>query len=422
MAAEAEVQFSHFLDEHGLGSFQMRLMVWSILIALIDGYDIGAIAFAAPHLIAEWHVAPKALGLVLSASNIGVLFGSQIFGWIGDTYGRKSALITANLLFGVFTFIAAYSTDLTQLSWLRLIGGFGIGGVIPNVVAINAESAPRHLRATLAIIAVGLVPLGGAFAGFASAALVPQHGWQVLFEIGGVVPIVIALAAILGLSESIKYMTMHDNQRRKPEALIAAIRPDFKVLPNAAASLPRHRHFVRRRCADRQLDRLCRIELDARASARDFLRRCAGARHPVRHQRGRRHDLPDLVARQRLRLAARHRPARRHRRPVPRRLFAGLPVEELYMWSAIPFAAGAVLCFAIHVFNNARLKAHPELAKAQQSPLPACGEKSGIHDLIGGSRVRGRCPDSQDGGQALSPVSRTVFARHPLSARGERTF
>src|ERR1700692_4708984 len=118
MAAEAEVQVSHFLDEHGLGSFQVKLLVWSVLIALIDGYDIAAIAFAAPRLIAEWHVPPKALGLVLSASNIGVLFGSQIFGWIGDTFGRKSALIGANLLFGIFTFAAAYSGDLTQLSIL----------------------------------------------------------------------------------------------------------------------------------------------------------------------------------------------------------------------------------------------------------------------------------------------------------------
>ena len=41
--------------------------------------------------------------------NIGVLFGSQIFGWIGDGYGRKTALILSNLLFGIFTFIAAYS-------------------------------------------------------------------------------------------------------------------------------------------------------------------------------------------------------------------------------------------------------------------------------------------------------------------------
>src|SRR6201981_1125868 len=143
MAGEAEVQVSHFLDEHGVGAFQIKLIFWSILIALIDGYDIGAIAFAVPSLIKEWHIAPKDLGLVLSASNIGVLFGSQIFGWVGDRYGRKTALILCNLLFWVFTFIAAYSTNLTEMTVLRLIAGLGIGGVIPNIVAINAESAPR---------------------------------------------------------------------------------------------------------------------------------------------------------------------------------------------------------------------------------------------------------------------------------------
>src|SRR6202020_1317169 len=135
---------------------------------------------------------------------IGVLFGSQIFGWIGDRYGRKTALILSNLLFGIFTFIAAYATNLTELSALRFVAGLGIGGVIPNLVAINAESAPRNLRATLAIIAVGLVPLGGALAGFAAAALVPAHGWQILFEIGGIVPILFALAPLVTAPESVK--------------------------------------------------------------------------------------------------------------------------------------------------------------------------------------------------------------------------
>jgi AAHS family 4-hydroxybenzoate transporter-like MFS transporter len=46
-------------------------------------------------------------------------------------------------------------------------------------------------------------------------------------------------------------------------------------------------------------------------------------------------------------------------------LFVGLPVEELYMWSAIPFAVGAVVCFIIYMLNQARLRADPALAKAQ---------------------------------------------------------
>src|ERR1700733_11176023 len=223
MAGEPEVQVSRFLEEYGVCSFHFKLLFWSVLIAFIDGYDIGAVAFAAPSLIKEWHVAPKELGLVLSASNFGVLFGSQIFGWIGDRYGRKTALILANLLFGVFTFIAAYSTNLTELSWLRFFAGLGIGGVIPNIVAINAESAPRNRRAPLAIIATGMVPLGGAIAGFASAALVPTYGWQVLFYIGGIAPIVFALLGIMFLPESVKFMAIREGHRQKMLALLKEI-------------------------------------------------------------------------------------------------------------------------------------------------------------------------------------------------------
>ena len=166
-----------------------------MLLSLIDGYDIAAIAFAAPHLVREWGLKPGALGPVFSASLIGILFGSAVFGWIGDRYGRKTALIGSNLLFGVFTLAAAWSTNLDQLFWLRLLAGLGIGGVIPNVVAINTESAPRKLRATLALIGVGFVPLGGAIPGVVAATLVPTHGWQILFTIGGIVPIILALVA-----------------------------------------------------------------------------------------------------------------------------------------------------------------------------------------------------------------------------------
>src|SRR5512144_2184595 len=179
------VPVSRLLDERGLSSFQIKLIIWSFFIVLIDGYDIAAIAFVAPSLI--------------KTSLIGIMFGSALFGWVGDRYGRKAALVWSNLLFGVFTLAAAYATNLDQMSWLRLLAGLGIGGVIPNVVAINAESAPRKLRATLAIIAVGCVPVGGAIPGFVAAALVPQHGWQILFLIGGIVPIVIAIAAQIGM-------------------------------------------------------------------------------------------------------------------------------------------------------------------------------------------------------------------------------
>jgi len=167
MASAPEIQVSRLLDEPGLGPYQIRLMAWAVSLSLIDGYDIGAIAFAAPHLVASWGIERSALGPVLSANNIGVLFGSAIFGWIGDRYGRKTALISANLVFGVLTFAAAYSHDLTQLFWLRLFAG------------IAAKLPPAT-----AALAAAILQLGGTSArclcagGCSGTAFSPSHSYS----------------------------------------------------------------------------------------------------------------------------------------------------------------------------------------------------------------------------------------------------
>jgi AAHS family 4-hydroxybenzoate transporter-like MFS transporter len=451
MAGEPEVQVSHLLDEHGLGSFQIKLIFWSVLIALIDGYDIGAIAFAAPHLIQEWHVEPKSLGLVLTASNFGVLFGSQIFGWIGDRYGRKIALITANLLFGVFTYWAAYSTSLTELFWLRSIAGLGIGGVIPNVVAINAESAPRNLRATMAIIATGMVPIGGALAGFAAAAFIPHYGWPILFEIGGVAPVIFAIIAIFGLPESIKYMTLHEGQRGKLERLIVAIRPGYQVPTNARFVIEDEKQFPNsnpRYLFHNGLELITPLTwlmfilnlmgyffliswtptlLVAAAKASQTVAALTGAGLQVGGTVGslllcwwlqRQRFLAiailfviavpvvgsigyagltsttALVAVAFLAgavvlgiqsginvVGAMIYPTSLRANgsgwqlglgrfgaiigPLAGTLLVGIPIQNMYLFAAIPFALGAVVTFIIYVLNKARLAAYPELAKAQ---------------------------------------------------------
>jgi len=450
MADQPEVQVSRLLDERGLSSFQIKLLIWSFFIVLIDGYDIAAIAFAAPHLVRAWGVSPSALGPVFSASLVGILFGSAIFGWVGDRYGRKAALIGSNLWFGIFTLAAAYASNLEQLFWLRLLAGLGIGGVIPNVVAVNAESAPRHLRATLAIIAVGCVPIGGAIPGFVAAAFVSKYGWQILFQLGGIVPIVIAVAALFGLPESIKYMALHESQRRKMEALIGAIRPDFKVPANARFAIEDEKQFPGFNPIYLFHDGLALITpllwllfalnlmgfffllswtptLLTAAKLPTTTGALAGALLQVGGTVGsltlcwwlQRHRFLAIaimfvlavpvvgaigfagLASQTALLTATFfagflvlgiqsglnvvgamiYPTSLRANgsgwqlgigrigsivgPLAGAAFVGLPVQTLYMWSALPFAVGAVICFIVHRLNTARLAARPELRAAQ---------------------------------------------------------
>ena len=450
MAEASVVPVSHFLDDRGLSGFQIKLLVWSFFIVLIDGYDIAAIAFAAPHLVRAWGITPGSLGPVFSASLFGILFGSAIFGWVGDRYGRKAALIGSNLWFGVFTLAAAFATNLDQMFWLRLFAGIGIGGVIPNVVAINAESAPRQLRATLAIIAVGCVPVGGAIPGFVAALFVPQHGWEILFLIGGIAPLVIGIAAIFGLPESIKYMAIRESQRGKIEALIAAIRPDFKVPPNArfvvedetqypgfnpvylfgnglavitplvwllfalnlmgfffllswtptlmtAAKVPpataalagaalqvggtvgslmlcwwlqRHRFLAIAILFVLAVPVVGAIGYAGLSSQAALLTATFFAGFLVLGIQSGINVVGALIYPTSLRANGSGWQLGLGRigsivGPLVGALFVGVPVQQLYMWSAVPFLIGAVVCFVVYLLNNARLAARPELREAQ---------------------------------------------------------
>ena len=450
MTAEHEVRVSQLLDEGGLSSFQIKLIIWSFFIVLIDGYDIAAIAFAAPYLVKAWNLSPGALGPVFSASLVGILFGSAIFGWVGDRYGRKAALVGSNLLFGIFTFAAAYSGNLQEMFWLRLLAGIGIGGVIPNVVAVNAESAPRHLRATLAIIAVGCVPIGGAIPGFVTAAFVPQYGWPILFQIGGIVPVVIAVAALLGMPESIKYMTLHPRERHAMEALIAEIRPDFKVpadarfviedekqfpgfnpvylfrqglalitplvwllfalnlmgyffllswtptlltaakLPPATAALAgavlqvggtvgalslcwwlqRHRFLAIAVMFALAVPVVGAIGFAGLSSPAALMTATFFAGFLVLGVQSGLNVVGAMIYPTSLRANGSGWQLGIGRvgsivGPLVGALFVGVSVQHLYMWSALPFAAGAVICFIVHRLNVARLAARPELREAQ---------------------------------------------------------
>jgi len=55
--------------------------------------------------------------------------------------------------------------------------------------------------------------------------------------------------------------------------------------------------------------------------------------------------------------------------PLVGALFIGMPVQHLYVWSSLPFLAGAVVCFIIHRLNQARLRERPYLQ--QQQPAAA---------------------------------------------------
>src|SRR5262249_18123810 len=237
MAAAEVFDVSRFIDERKLTRFNAGLLVWSFFIVLFDGYDISAISFAAPELIKAWGISNRAaLGPVFSASLFGILFGSPLFGYLGDRYGRKAAVIGSCLVFGIFTLAACWAGNLQDLLALRFVAGIGIGGLLPNLIALNAEFAPRRLRATLLILMFPAITFGGSLPGAVSVWLVPHYGWQAIFAVGGILPILMAGAAALWLPESLKHLVVRE-QRDKAVALLSTMSPGQPIASGATLAV-----------------------------------------------------------------------------------------------------------------------------------------------------------------------------------------
>jgi MFS family permease len=80
--------------------------------------------------------------------------GGLLFGYIGDRYGRKQALVITLLIVGIATFVIGlmptYGTigiaAPILLLFIRLLHGFGIGGEQGNAILIMCEHAPARRR------------------------------------------------------------------------------------------------------------------------------------------------------------------------------------------------------------------------------------------------------------------------------------
>jgi MFS family permease len=117
------------------------------LVATIEGYDIQAFGVASPKLVHELGLGPGQQGWAGAAAMIGLMIGAIVGGRLADRIGRKPVLLASVALFGLFTLATAMSPSYEVLLWARLATGLGLGGALPNLIAVANEvtpAAPRH--------------------------------------------------------------------------------------------------------------------------------------------------------------------------------------------------------------------------------------------------------------------------------------
>lgn len=184
------------LDDGRWGPYQRWLVFLTALTIVFDGIDNQLMGVAIPTIMREWSVARADFAPVISLGYLGMMGGGAVAGVVGDRLGRKVALLTSMAVFGAMTVAVAVVDDIGSLGLLRFLTGVGLGGAIPNAAALAAEYVPKRQRPIAVTVTIVCVPLGATLAGLIAIPALPAIGWRAILVIGGIMPLVAAVALI----------------------------------------------------------------------------------------------------------------------------------------------------------------------------------------------------------------------------------
>ena len=194
---------------------QVGVVVLTVLLSALDGYDVLSTSFVAPVLGRAWHIDKSALGAVLSAGLAGMALGSLGLAPLADLFGRRPAVLAGLALMALGSLLSAFCHGPGELSAARVVTGLGIGLVIALIASLASEFAnDRHRPLCVAAMAVGY-PAGGVAGGLASAALLGRAGWPAVFGVGALAAVVLMALLAAFLPESPVFLA----HRRAPDAL-----------------------------------------------------------------------------------------------------------------------------------------------------------------------------------------------------------
>jgi MFS transporter, AAHS family, 4-hydroxybenzoate transporter len=238
MTGSKVINVADLIDNQPIRPFHIKLVVLIFLAMISDGYDLQAIGFAAPGIVKMLHINRAMIGPVLSASLVGILFGAPLFGWVGDRFGRRAAIIGGVFIFGIISLATAAAQTEPQFFVLRFLTGVGLSGVTANSVALVAEYAPKRVRATMIVISQIGLTFGSMFPALASGLLEAEYGWRSLFIVGGMAPLVIGLVLLFILPESLKFMVVAKRPREQILRIVQGLNPELQTGPDTTFVVP----------------------------------------------------------------------------------------------------------------------------------------------------------------------------------------
>ena len=229
----SEIDVGELLENRRLGRFHAVTFALCFLILFVDGLDYSTVNVAAPAILRSFHTETSAMGIVFGSVFVGILIGSVFFGYIGDKYGRKAGAVLGVLAYSIPALLTVFASSIEELTIFRCLAGLGIGGVIPNIVALLTETAPKRFRVTFVMAVFVGYSSGNAAAGQVAAWLIPEYGWPIVFLVAGSAGLILTVILAVMLPESIPFLAATRPDSSRLRQLIARAAPEMEIPADA---------------------------------------------------------------------------------------------------------------------------------------------------------------------------------------------
>lgn len=216
-----KINTSEVIANSKFNRFHFSLLAWCFVIIMFDGYDLVVFGTVVAQLQQEWSINSAEAGVIASYGLFGMMFGAIILGILADRFGRKKVTAIAVILFSLFTFLCGTADNPTSFSVYRFLAGLGLGGIMPNVIALLTDYSPKKIRSMVVSIVLCGYSVGGMLAPILGIVMMPSFGWESIFYFAGL-PILLLPLMYKQLPESAVYLA---KKGRKEEL--------FKILKKA---------------------------------------------------------------------------------------------------------------------------------------------------------------------------------------------
>ena len=223
------------IDDGKVSGQQILVIVLCLLLNMLDGFDITAMAVVATGVAEDLALTPDRLGWIFSFALAGMMAGAMLLAPVADIIGRRKTIIASAFLVAASILLTARATGLVEFILLRFAAGVGAGAMLASQATLTAEYSPERYRALAVAVVTAGYGVGAMLTSVAAGFIMPEYGWRGMFWFGGGVTLLLGVVAWLLIPESLKYLF----ERRPANALDRVNGILTKLGKQTLAALPR---------------------------------------------------------------------------------------------------------------------------------------------------------------------------------------